>query len=69
MPESIAKVCTNLEIIDQVDLITGATYRQEAQEILATPSIDLSDRTAVADCLVKANQSLSTKTVFKDDSY
>lgn len=69
MPESVAKVCTNLETIDQVDLVTGAIYRQEAQEILATPTVALTDRTAVADSLVTANQLLSTKTVLKDDSY
>ena len=56
MPESVAKVCTNLETIDQVDLVTGAIYRQEAQEILATPTVALTDRTAVADSLVTANQ-------------
>lgn len=69
MPESVAKVCTNLETIDQVDLVTGAIYRQEAQEILATPTVALTDRTAVADSLVSANQLLSSKTVLKDDSY
>ncbi|GFE67790.1 hypothetical protein [Chroococcus sp. FPU101] len=69
MPESVAKVCTNLETIDQVDLVTGAIYRQEAQEILATPTVALTDRTAVADSLVTANQLLSSKTVLKDDSY
>jgi hypothetical protein len=71
VPESIAinQVCNNLETIDQVDLVTGATYRQEAQEILATPTVALPDRTAVADSLVVANQFLTSKTVLKDDSY
>lgn len=68
-PKVVNEICTNLEKIDQVDVETGATYRREAQEILATPTVALPERTAVADSLRIANQSLASKTVQKDDSY
>ncbi|HAG81578.1 MAG TPA: hypothetical protein DD379_01995 [Cyanobacteria bacterium UBA11162] len=62
-------VYSNLALIDQVDLVTSALYRQQAQEVLATPSIELHLRKAIADRLNRANQVLALETVGTEDSY
>ncbi|MDX2214394.1 MAG: hypothetical protein SFY66_13975 [Oculatellaceae cyanobacterium bins.114] len=59
----------NLSLLEQVDIVTGALYRQLAQEILADPSISLSWRQAISDRLNHANHLLALVTVNKDDSY
>ena len=58
-----------LEQLDREDPVESATYREQAQEILANPNIALKIRTAIADLLLQANQQLSLKTVGGEDSY
>lgn len=69
MTVSANTVYSNLEKIDQVDLVTGAVYREQAQEVLATPSIALNLRRAIAERLNQANQQLAMQTVGSEDSY
>lgn len=69
MTVSAKTVYSNLEKIDQVDLVTSALYREQAQEVLATPSIELRLREAIADRLNRANQELALSTVGTEDSY
>ncbi|WP_088893625.1 hypothetical protein [Leptolyngbya ohadii] len=59
----------NLKMLDQVDVVTSASYRELAQEILADPSISLNWRQAISDRLNQANYFLTLKTVGRDDSY
>jgi hypothetical protein len=58
-----------LEIMDEFDLATSALYRQMAQEVLASPEIDLSIRQAIAERLNLANQTLARKSLESEDSY
>ncbi len=67
--KSVQQICNNLEHIEQVDPVTGAVYREQAQDIIATTSVDLEDRKTVAECLSDANRILTLKTVGKEDSY
>ncbi|HBB31156.1 MAG TPA: hypothetical protein DDZ80_01935 [Cyanobacteria bacterium UBA8803] len=69
MTVSASTVYANLQKIDQVDPLTSAVYREQAQEVLATPSIELRLRRAIADLLNRANQELAMKTVTSEDSY
>ncbi|NEP18433.1 MAG: hypothetical protein F6J97_16270 [Leptolyngbya sp. SIO4C1] len=62
-------VYDNLLQIDLVDAVKSATYRQQAQEILADLNISLKWRQAIADRLNRANQLLGLLTVTGDDSY
>lgn len=62
-------VYSNLKKIDRVDLVTSALYREQAQDILATPSIELKLRTAIAERLNHVNQELALQTVGSEDSY
>ncbi len=62
-------VYDNLNQLEQVDIVTSARYRQQAQEVLANPEVSFSWREAIADRLNQANQSLTTFTVSKNDSY
>lgn len=64
-----ANCLVELENLDQVDLVQGAACREEAQELLADPSVELKVRTAIADSLMQANQALSVKNVVSGDSY
>lgn len=66
---SIETVYTNLEMLDRVDVITSASYRQLAQEIIASTEIDIAVRQEIADKLNLANQLLVKKTVGSEDSY
>lgn len=59
----------NLRLLEQVDVATGAFYRQLAQEVLADLDISLSWRQAIADRLNRANHLLEMCTVDNDDSY
>lgn len=59
----------NLRLLEQVDIATGAFYRQLAQEVLADLNISLSWRQAIADRLNRANHLLEMRTVDNDDSY
>jgi hypothetical protein len=65
----IERLSAELQELDRVPAEIGAEIRQQAQEVLAEPSIDLPTREAIADSLGEANQLLTLKTVTKDDSY
>ncbi len=69
MTISADTVFSNLQNIDQVDPVTSAIYREQAQEVLATPSITLKLRAAIADRLNRANNDLALHTVGSEDSY
>ncbi|MBE9125884.1 MULTISPECIES: hypothetical protein [unclassified Coleofasciculus] len=69
MMVSANTVYSNLKKIDRVDLVTSALYREQAQDILATPSIELKLRTAIAELLNHVNQELALQTVGSEDSY
>jgi hypothetical protein len=58
-----------LQELDRASTEAGAEIRQQAQEVLAEPSVDLPLREAIADRLGEANQLLTLKTATKDDSY
>lgn len=59
----------NLRLLEQVDIVTSASYRQLAQDILADPSVSLDWRQAISDRLNQANYLLTLLTVGQDDSY
>jgi hypothetical protein len=66
------QVCEELEQLlqdDEIDVETGATYRREAQDVLADPDTSLSLRQAVAERLQEANHQLEKRTVGREDSY
>ena len=72
MPISLSTtdaICRDLQKIDQVDPVTGAVCRERAQDILATPSIALKIRNAIAELLIQANQELALETVNSEESY
>ncbi len=70
MSDQIDTSCLiELENLDQVDPVKGATCRAEAQEILANPSVAIRIRTAIADLLMQANQKLGLRNVVGEDSY
>jgi hypothetical protein len=52
----------NLKLLEQVDVVTSAVYREQAQEILADPEVSPSWREAIADRLNHANHQLATQT-------
>ncbi|MFE4107895.1 hypothetical protein [Almyronema epifaneia] len=62
-------VYENLKQLDIVDTVKSALYRQQAQEILADPSISLNWRQAIAERLNQANHQLTLLTVTGEDSY
>ncbi|MFN9173252.1 MAG: hypothetical protein ACK58N_01700, partial [Synechocystis sp.] len=62
-------LCHALETLDQAETVQGAEYRQQAQEILASPSVALRIKTAIADLFMQDNQRLVLKTVGSDESY
>jgi hypothetical protein len=67
---SVQMTYERLGILDQVDLETGAYYRQIAQEILADLTISFDWRQMIADRLNEANQLLGMMYVGNsDDSY
>ncbi|MEB3355930.1 MAG: hypothetical protein VKK04_04335 [Synechococcales bacterium] len=55
--------------LESVDITTGAAYRQEAQDVLADPAVNLTVREAIAERLNQANHVLEMQTVVSDDSY
>ena len=59
----------HLKVLDHVDVVTSALYRQQAQELLADSEISLSWRQAIADRLHRANNLLAMTSVGNDDSY
>ncbi len=69
MSLTINNLIKELENLDRGNLVESAEYREEAQNILADPTIALTLRTAISDVLIQANQELMLKTVVGDDSY
>ena len=69
MAINVRKVYANLKHIDEVDSVTGAQYRQLAQEALSESSISLARRMVIADRLMQANHFLGMKTATNGDSY
>jgi hypothetical protein len=69
MPISPQTVYDNLRLLENVDVVRSAFYRQQAQEVLADSRISLRWRQAIADRLIQANHLLEMRTVGKDDSY
>lgn len=65
----VRTVYSNLKHIDEVDVATGALYRQRAQEVLAQMDISLGRRQVIARRLMQANQVLGMQTVGNGDSY
>ena len=59
----------NLKLLERVDIAMSASYRQQAQEVLADPEVSLTWRQAIADRLYQANHLLALLTVGTDDSY
>ncbi len=69
MSSAIEPLMKKLENLDNGNLVESAKYREEAQNILANPTIALKIRMAIADLLIQANQQLMLKTVVGDESY
>ncbi|MEB3160535.1 MAG: hypothetical protein VKL20_03640 [Synechocystis sp.] len=72
MSDSTAQIdtlCHALETLDQAEMVEGAEYRQQAQDLLASPSVALRIKTAIADLLMQANQRFVLKTVKGEESY
>ena len=65
----IDTLCQALETLDQAETVQVADYRQQAQDILASPSVALRIKTAIADLLMQANQRFVLKTVRGEESY
>lgn len=63
------EVLAHLQHIDDADTVEGASYREEAQEILADDTVSLKWRKAIADRLNQANHDLALHTVTSEDSY
>jgi hypothetical protein len=69
MAISTHKVYANLKRIDEVDLVTGAIYRQLAQDVIAESKISLGRRMVIANRLAQANYFLGMRTASSGDSY
>jgi len=65
-PETVYE---NLSLLEEVDVVTSAVYRESAQEVLCDPEINFDLRQAIADRLNGANQVLGRATVVNNDSY
>ncbi|NJL47641.1 MAG: hypothetical protein HC929_09345 [Leptolyngbyaceae cyanobacterium SM2_5_2] len=63
------EVLKHLEQLEQGDIVQSASYREEAQEVLADNSVSLKLRQAIADRLNQANHDLALHTVSSEDSY
>ena len=63
------EVLQHLQQLEQVDTVQSASYREEAQDVLADPSVSLSWREAISDRLNQANHDLALHTVGNEDSY
>lgn len=69
MAINVRQVYANLKHIDEVDSVTGAQYRQLAQEVLSESGVSLARRMVIADRLMQANHFLGMKTATNGDSY
>jgi hypothetical protein len=63
------EVFEHLEKLEQGDIVQSASYREEAQDILADSRVSLKWRQAIADRLNQANHDLALHTVSSEDSY
>jgi hypothetical protein len=68
MNPNIENVLENLSHVNEVDIATGATYRESAQEVLADEEVSLAEREAVADRLHEVNHDLVAH-LPSEDSY
>ncbi|MGB3516974.1 MAG: hypothetical protein EA367_06900 [Leptolyngbya sp. DLM2.Bin15] len=59
----------NLSLLEQVDTVRSACYRQQAIEIISDEEVSLRWRQAIADRLVHANYLLAQVNVTSEDSY
>lgn len=62
-------VYDNLNLLEQVDRVSSARYREMAQEVLADPEVSLQWREAIAERLNQANRQLGLQTAGDNDSY
>lgn len=69
MKPSPQTVYDNLNLLEQVDKVRSARYREMAQEILADPDVSLQWREAIAERLNQANRRLGLQTASDNDSY
>jgi len=69
MKPSPQTVYDNLNLLEQVDKVRSAQYRQMAQDILADPEVSLQWREAIAERLNQANRQLGLQTATDNDSY
>lgn len=69
MKVSPETVFANLQKLDGADKVTSAIYREQAQEILATPTVELATRIAIAEKLQSANRLLAMKAIENEESY
>jgi hypothetical protein len=67
--KSIYSLYDALQKLDQAEIVESAICREQAQEILATPTIPLKLRQMIAERLNQVNQQLAMKTVGSEDSY
>jgi hypothetical protein len=63
------EVFEHLEQIDAGNSVESASYREEAQEVLADDNVSLKWRKAIADRLNQANHDLALHTAGSEDSY
>ncbi len=59
----------NLKLLEKVDPVKSANYRELAQEVLANPEVSLNMRDAISERLNEANHELTTVTVGDENSY
>lgn len=62
------EVYENLNLLEKVDTVSSAFYRQQAQEVLADTTVSMKWRAAIAERLNQANHLLALLTV-TEDSY
>lgn len=67
--DALDTLYAELQKLDRTDPVRSAIYREEAQDILASPKIALQTRKEIADLLHQANQRLTLHTATNDDSY
>ena len=62
-------VYENLSHLSEVDLVVGASYRQQAYELITDDAISPSWKERICDRLNRANQLQALTTVNPDESY
>ena len=66
-PETVYDHLKQLDV--QADIVTSAVYREEAQDVLASPEVTPEWKEAISDRLNQANHELEMRVVTGDDSY